>query len=152
MSDSLWHHGLQHARFCSSSLFPRVCSNSCPLSQWCYLTISSSASPHFSFCLQSFPALGSFPVSWFFISGNQIFISGNQSIRDSASASALPVNIQRWFPLGLIGLISLQSKGLFKSSPAPQFKSINSLALSLLYGPTCTSNYDYLTCILLLYM
>ena len=107
MSDSLWHHGLQHARLPSPSLPPRVCSNSCPLSQWCYLIISSSALSPLSFCLQYFPALGSFPVSWF-------FTSGTQSIGDSASASALPVNIQRWFPLGLIGLISLQSKGLLR--------------------------------------
>ena len=107
MSDSFGHHGLQRARLPSPSLPPRVCSNSCPLSQWCYLIISSSALPPLSFCLQYFPALGSFPVSWF-------FTSGTQSIGDSASASALPVNIQHWFPLGLIGLISLQSKGLLR--------------------------------------
>ena len=85
-----------------SLLSPRVCSNSCPLSQWYYLTISSSATP-FSFCLQSFPASGSFPISW-------LFASVGQSI--GASALVLPVNIQDWFPLGLTGLISLQSKGL----------------------------------------
>ena len=68
----------------------------------CYLTISSSAAP-FSFCLQSFPVSGSFPVSW-------LFASGGQSI--GASASVLPMNIEDWFPLGLTGLISLQSKGL----------------------------------------
>ena len=96
--------GLQHARFLDPSLSPRVCSNSCPLSQWCYLTISSSATL-FSFCLQSFPASGSFPMSW-------LFASGGQSIRPSASASVLPMKIHGWFPLGLTGLISLQSKGL----------------------------------------
>ena len=83
------------------SLLPRVCSNSCSLSQWCYLTISSSAT-HFSFCLQSFPASESFPLRRF-------FSSGGQSI--GASAAVLPMNIQGWFPLGLIDLISLQSKG-----------------------------------------
>ena len=71
-----------------SSLSPRICSDSCPLSQWCYLTISSSAAP-FPFCLQSFPASWSFPVS-------QLFTSGGQSIGDSASV--LPMNIQGWFP------------------------------------------------------
>ena len=83
---------------------PRVCPNSCPLSQWCYLTISSSASP-FSFCLQSFPASGSFPTSW-------LFASGGHSIGASVSASVLPMSIQDCFPLGLTGLIFLQSKGL----------------------------------------
>ena len=81
-----------------------VCSNSCPLSQWCYLTISSSVTP-FSFCLLSFPASGSFPVS-------QLFMSGGQSTGTSASASALPTNSQGWLPLGLNGLISLLSKAL----------------------------------------
>ena len=73
-------------------------------SRWCHPTISSSVVP-FSSCLQSFPASGSFPVS-------QFFASGGQSIGVWASASALPVNIQHWFPLGWIGLASLQSKGL----------------------------------------
>ena len=75
-----------------------------PLSQWCHPTISSSVIP-FSFCLQSFPASGSFPMS-------QFFASGGQSIRASASTSVLPGNIQDWFPLGWTGWISLQSKGL----------------------------------------
>ena len=75
----------------------------CPLSQWCYLTISSSAASFF--CLQSFPASGSFPIS-------QLFTSDGWSIGASVSASVLPVNIQDWFPLGLTGLISLQFKGL----------------------------------------
>ena len=97
-------HGLQHARPPCLSPIPRACSNSCPLSQWCHPTISSSVIP-FSFCLQSFPASGSFQMS-------QFFTSGGQSIGFSASASVLPMNIQDWFPLGLTGLISLQSKGL----------------------------------------
>ena len=79
-----------------------VCSNSCPLSQWCYPTISSSAAT-FS-CLQSFPASGSFPVSW-------LFASGGQSTRALASTTILPMNIKGWFPLGRTDLMSLQSKG-----------------------------------------
>ena len=85
MPNFLQPHGLQHARLPSSSLFPRVCSNSCPLSQWCYLIISSSVTP-FSFCLQSFPASGSFPMS-------QLFTSGSQCIGASISASVLPKNV-----------------------------------------------------------
>ena len=104
MSNSLWHHGLQHARLPCPSLSLGVCSNSCPLSWWCYLTISSSATP-FSFYLQSFPASGSFPMS-------QLFTLGGQSTGASASASVLPKNIQGWFPLGLTCFISLQSWGL----------------------------------------
>ena len=87
-----------------SSTISWSCSNSRPLSWWCYLTISSSAVP-LSFCLQSFPASGSFPMS-------QIFASGGPSIGVSASASVLPMNIQGWFPQRLTSLISLQSKGL----------------------------------------
>ena len=104
MSDSLWPHGLWLARLLCPSLSPGVCSDSCQLSQWCYLSILSSASP-FSFCLQSFPASGSFPVSC-------LFTSDGQSIRASVSASALPMNIQDWFPLRLTSLMSLLSKGL----------------------------------------
>ena len=96
-------HGLQHTRLLCPSLSPRVCSNSCPLSLWCYWTISSSAA--FSFWLQSFPASGSFLMSW-------LFTSDRQSIGAPASASDLSMNIQGWFPLGLTGFISLQSKGL----------------------------------------
>ena len=83
---------------------PEACSNSCPLSQWCHPAILSSVIP-FSSCFQSFPASGSFPMSW-------LFTSGCQSIGTSSSASVLPMNIQSWFPLGLTGLISLQYKGL----------------------------------------
>ena len=112
----------------------RVCSNSCTLSRWCYLTILVSLTPFFS-CLQSFPASRSCPVS-------QLFASGGQSIGASASASVLPMIIQDWSPLGLAGLLSLQSKGLSRVSPAPQFKNINSLALNLLYVRTLTSGHD----------
>ena len=86
-------------------------------------------------CLQSFPALGSFPI-------NQFFASGGQNIGASASASVLPMTIQDWCPLGWTGCISLQSKGLSESSPTPQFKSISSSALSFLYSPTLTSIHD----------
>ena len=125
---------------CSTPGFPvlhcfPVCSHSYPLIWWCRLIISSSVVP-FSSCLQSFPASGSFPIS-------QFFASGGQSTGASASASVLPMNVQYWFPLGLTGLISLQSKNSQESSPAPQFKSINSSVLSLLYGPTLTSIHDY---------
>ena len=102
MSDSWWPNGLQHTSLLCPSFSPGVCSNSYPLSWWCYITISTTTAP-FSSCLQSFPASESFPMSRLFI---------NQNIRASASASILSMNIQNWFPLGLIDLISLQSKGL----------------------------------------
>ena len=104
MSDSLWPHGLQHAKPPCLSPTPRVYSNSSPLSRWCHLTISSSVVP-FSSCFQSFPASGSFPMS-------QFFTSGGQSIGVSASALVLPMNIQDWFPLGLTGWLSSQSERL----------------------------------------
>ena len=108
MSDSLQPHGLQHARLPYQSPTPGACSNSCPLSQWCHPTISSSVIL-FS-CLESFPASGSFPMS-------QFFASGSQSTGVSASASVLPNSFwifqySDWFPLGWTGWISLQSKGL----------------------------------------
>ena len=103
VSDSLWPHELRHTRLPCPSLSPGVCSNSCPLSQRCHPTISSSVIP-FSSCLQSFPASESFPVSGF-------FASGGQSIGASALAPVPPMNIYGWFPLGLTGLICLQSKG-----------------------------------------
>ena len=135
MSNSLQSHGLQHARPHCPSLTPRVYSNSCALSRWCHPTISSSVVP-FSSHLQSFPATGSFQMS-------QFFKSGDWSTGFSASASVLPMNIQDWFPLRWTGWISLQSKGLARSSPVPQFKSINSSALSFLHSPSLTSIHDY---------
>ena len=104
VSNSLQLHGLQHARPPCPSPAPGACSNSCPSSWWCHPTISSSVVP-FSSCLRPFLASGSFSMS-------QFFPSGVQSIGASASASVLPMNIQGWFPLGLTGLTSLQSKGL----------------------------------------
>ena len=135
MSSSLRHHGLQHTMLPCPTLPPRVCSNSCLLSQYCHPTISSSVTP-FSSHRQSFPPSGSFPMSW-------LFSSGGQSTGASSSASVLPMNIQSWVPLRLTGLISLLSKGLSKSSLAPQFKSMSSLAICLPYGPTLTSIHDY---------
>ena len=112
MSNSLRSHGLQHARLPCPWLSPRVLSNSCPLSWWYHLILCCP----FLLLPQSFPASGSFPMSW-------------KSI--GASALVLPMNVQGWFPGGLTGLISLLSKGLSRSS-ARQFKSINSLVLNLL--------------------
>ena len=97
VSDSLQPHGLQYARLLGPSLSPDAGSNSCPLSQWCHWTISSSVAP-FSSCLQSFPASGSFPVS-------QLFTSGGQNFGASASAWVLLMSIQGWFPLRLTGLL-----------------------------------------------
>ena len=132
--DSLQPHGLESSRLPCPPLSPRVSSNSCPLGWWCYLTISSSAAP-FSFCLQSYPALGYFPVSW-------LFTSGGQSIGASASASVLPMNIQDWFPLGLTCSSSLQSKGL--SSIFSRTRIWKSQIFSAQpYGPTPIFVYDY---------
>ena len=105
VSDPLWPHGLQHANPpCPSPTSKFPYSNPCPLSQWCYPTVSSSIIP-FSSRLQSFPASGSFQMS-------QLFTSRDQSIGVSASTSVLPMNIQDWFPLGWTGWISWLSKGL----------------------------------------
>ena len=136
MSDSLWPQGLQHTRLPCPSPTPRVCSNSCPSSRWCYSTISSSVIP-FSSCLQSFPASGSFRMS-------QLFASSSQSIEVSASASVLPMNIQDWFTLELTGLISLQSnQGLSRVFSNTTVQNISSLALSFLYSLTLTSIHYY---------
>ena len=127
VSASLRPHGLQQARLPCPLPCPGDCSNSCPSSRWCQPTISSSVAL-FSSWVQSFPASGSFPMSW-------LFASGGHSIGVSASASVLPMNIHGWFPLGLTGLI-LQSKGLSKV-----FSS--SLIISFLYDSTLTSAHDY---------
>ena len=104
VSDSLGPHESQHTRPPCPSPTPGVYPNSCPLSQWCYLNISSCFVP-FSSCPQSFPASGSFPMNW-------NFSPGGQNIGISASTSVLPMNTQDWSPLGWTGWISLQSKGL----------------------------------------
>ena len=133
VSESLWPHGLQHARLPFSLPVPGIYSNSCPLSRWCHPTISSSVVP-FSSCLQSFPASQSFQMS-------QFFTSGGQSIGDSASV--LPMNIQDWFPLVLTDLKSFLSEGLSRVFSNTTVQNINSLALSFLYSPSLTSIHDY---------
>ena len=132
MSDSLWPHGLQYTRLLCSSPSPGACSYSGPLNQWCHPAISSSVVP-FSSCLQSFPASGFFPM-------NQIFASGGQCIGASTSASVLPMNNQGWFSLGWSPGCPGDSQ---ESVPAPQFKGISSLALSLSYCPALTSVHEY---------
>ena len=132
---SLQLHDLQHTKLSCPSPSSRVCSNSYQLSQWCHPTISSSVIP-FSSHLHSFPASGSFPVS-------QLFTSGAQRFGASASASIIPLNIQGWFHLGLLVWSPCCPRDSQEFSPASPFKSINSLALSLLYGPTLTSIRDY---------
>ena len=113
----------------------RACSNSCPSSWWCHPTILSSVIL-FSFCHHLFPASEFFPVS-------QFFTSGGQSIGVSASASVFPMNIQDWFPLRMTVWFPCSPRDSRESSPTPQFKSINSLALSFLYSPTLTPIHDY---------
>ena len=117
-------HELQHTRLPCPLPNPRTCSITCPSSRWYHPTISSFLVP-FSTCPQSFPESGAFPMSHF-------FTSGGQSFRVSASASVLPMNIQDCFPLGLTDWIAMQSRDSQESSLTPQFKSINSLVLSLL--------------------
>ena len=135
VSDSLRPHGLQHARLPCPSKTHRVYSNSCPLSWWCHPTISSSLIPFFS-CLQSFPESGCFPMS-------QYFTSGGQSIEAStlapASALVLLMTVQGHFLWDWL-IWSCNPRDSQESSPAPQFEGINSLVLSLLYGPTLTSH------------
>ena len=114
---------------------PGVCSNSCPLSGWCHPAISSSVPSSLS-CPQSLLASGSFPVS-------QLFASGGQSI--GVSASVLPMNIQGWFPVGLTGLISLQSKGLLSLLQHHKLKASILWRSYFFYGPTLTSVHDHWT-------
>ena len=128
MSDSLQPQGLQTTRLPCPPPSPGACSNPCPSSRWCHPTTSSSVIP-FSSHLQSFPASGSFPMSWF-------FASGGQRIGVSASASVLPMNIQDWFLLGFTGLISLLSKGLSRvfSNTTVQKHPLFSAQASLWYN------------------
>jgi len=128
VSDSLWPHGLQHARPPCPSPTPWVYSNSCPLSWWCHRTFSSSVVP-FSSCLQSFPASGSFKMS-------QLFASGGQNTGVSASTSIHPMNTQDWSPLGWTGWISLQSKELSRvfSNTTVQKHQFFGTQLSLLFN------------------
>ena len=135
LSDSLWPHGLQHARIPCPSLYLRICSNSCPLSQWYHPTISSPVT-QFSSYPEPFPASESFPRSW-------LFASDSQSIGTSASVSVLSMNVQGWFPLGYLVWTPCFPGDSQDSSPIPQFKSINSSVLSLLYCPARISIHDY---------
>ena len=135
VSDCLWPHGLQHARLpYHPSPTPRAYSNSCPLSRWCHPTMSSSVVP-FSSCLQSFPASGSFHMSQFF---NQVpkYWNFSFSISPSNEYSGLVS-----FRIAWLDLLAVQ--GTLKSPTTPQFKGINSLALSFLYSPTLTFIHDY---------
>ena len=127
LSDSSRPHESQHARPPCPSPTPGVYSNSCPWSRWCYPAISSSVIP-FSFCPQSLPASGSFPMS-------QLFAWGGQTLGISASTSVLPVNTQDWSPCS--------PRDSQESTLTPQFKSMNSSALSFLYSPTLTSIHDH---------
>ena len=119
----VWLFGQQHARLPCPSPAPGACSNSCPLSWWCHLTISSSVIP-FSSCLHSFLASKSFLMSW---------------LGTSASASVLPMHIQGWFPLVLTDLIFLQSNGLSRVFSNTTVQKHQFFLLCLIYGPTLTS-------------
>ena len=132
MPNSLWPHGLQHTRLLCPS---RVWSNSRPLNQWCHPTISFSVVP-FSCCLQSFPVSGSLLMSL-------IIAAAGQSIGTSASASVFPMNIQGLFPIGLTGLISLQSKGLSRVFSNATVWKHQFFTLNLLSGPTLTTIHKY---------
>ena len=135
VSDSLPPHELQHARPPCPSPTPGIHSNSCPSSQWCHPAISSSVVP-FSSCPQSLPASESFPMS-------QLFAWGGQSTGVSALASFLPKKSRvDLLQNGLVGS-PCSPRDSQESSPAPQFKSINSLALSFLHSPTLTSIHDH---------
>ena len=125
---------LQHARLPCPTLPPRVCSNSCPWSWWCYPTISSSGAP-FLFGSQYFPASGSFPMS-------QLFASSGQSIGVSASISVLPTKGDPGlisFRMDWLDLLAVQGTLV---TPAPQLESINTSVFKLLYGSALTSVHD----------
>ena len=134
VSDSLQHHGLQHARLLCPPPSPRACSNSCPSSKWCHPTISSSVIP-FSSCPQSLPASESFPMS-------QLFPWGGLSTGVSALASFLPKKSQGWSS-EWTGWISLQSKGLLRVFSNTTVQKHQILVLSLLHSPPLTSIHDH---------
>ena len=130
LPNSLWPHGLQNARPLCPSPSPEVCPSSCPLYQWCHPAISPSDAL-FSFCPQSVPASGTFPV-------NQLLASDDQNT--GTSASVLPMSVQDWFPLRLTDLFSLLSKGF--SEVFSRTTGINSSALYLFYSPPLTDIHD----------
>ena len=135
VSESLWPHGLQHARPLCPSPTPRIYSNSCPLSWWYHPTISSSVVP-FSSCHQSFPASWCFQMS-------DLFSWGGQSIGVSASASVLSMNTQYWFPLGWTDWISLQFKELSRVFYSTTVQNHQFFRTHFLYSPTLASIHDY---------
>ena len=135
VTDSMWPHELQQARPPCPSPPPGVCSISCLLHQWCHPTILSSDAL-FSFCPQSFPASGAFPMSW-------LFTLDDQNTGALASASLLPRSIQGLFPLRLIGLISFLSKGPSGVFSSTTVEGMSSLAFCLLYGPALTKVHDH---------
>ena len=135
VSDSLRPHESQHARPPCPSPTPGVHSDSRPSSQWCHPAISFSVVP-FSSCPQSLPASESLPMS-------QLFGWGGQSTGVSALASFLPKKSQGWSPSEWTGWSPCSPRDSQESSPTPQFKSINSLALSFLHSPTLTSIHDH---------
>ena len=134
VSDSLRPHESQHARPPCPSPTPRVHSDSRPSSRWYHPATSSSVVP-FSFCPQSLPASESFPM-------NQLFAWGGQSTGVSALASFLPKKSHGWSPSEWTGS-PYSPRDCEESSPTPQFKSINSSALSFLHSPTLTSIHDH---------
>ena len=131
---TLWHHGMQHSRLPCQSPTSGTYTNSCPSRWWCHPTISFFVIT-FSSCLQSFLASGSFPMS-------QFFASGGQSIRVSALASVLPMNIQDLSPLRWLVGSPFSTRDSQESSPTLQFKSISSSAFNFLLSPTLTSIHD----------
>ena len=135
VSGPLWSHVLQPARLPYRSPTPGACSNSCPLSRWCYPTNLSSVIP-FSSCLQSFPVSGSFKMS-------QFFASGGQNIAVSIQHQSFQWIFRTDFLSDWLVWSPLSPRDSQESSPAPQFKSINSLLLSFLYSPALTSIHDY---------
>ena len=135
VSDSVQLHGLQHARIPCPSSTSRTWSNSCPLSQWCYATISSWVGP-FSSWVQFFPAPGSFPTSQFFKTGGQVLVFQLQH-------QSFKRILRTGFLLDWLTWSSCSPRESQESSTTPQFKSINSLELNFVYIPTLTSIHDY---------
>ena len=135
ISNSSQPHGLQHIRFPNLQHLPEFAQTHVHWVSDCHPTISSSFIP-FSSHPQSFPASGSFPMSW-------LFASGGRSIGASAAASVLPMNIQGWFPSGLTGLISLQSKGLSRVFSSTTIWKHQFFSTQPFYSPTLTSVHDY---------
>ena len=135
MSDSLWPFGLQHSRPPCPLPSSGVCPSSCFLHRWC-CSVTASSDGLFSFCSQSSPASGTFPMSC-------LFASDEQNTEAEASASVLPAKIRSWSPLSLTAFISLLSMGLSGVFSSTTVKSVNSMVLCLLYGPALTPEHDH---------